>query len=74
MLGWSPARAPAPSETQLHSLVQNAATQARAFLIDGTPLPCAMADDALRLVGLVPGVRLPDVADLRARRHSEPPE
>lgn len=65
--------APAPDPEQIHALISDAATQARAHLRNATPLECALHEDALRLAAAVPGVRLPetaerlgiDIADLR---------
>ncbi|WP_328946388.1 hypothetical protein OG259_37960 [Streptomyces sp. NBC_00250] len=65
--------APAPDPEQVHALISDAASQARAHLRNATRLECAQHEDALRLATAVPGIRLPetaerlgiDIADLR---------
>ncbi|MGW8688659.1 hypothetical protein ACWGNN_48270 [Streptomyces sp. NPDC055817] len=65
--------APAPESEQIQALISDAAAQARAYLHDAISLECALHEDALRLMAVVPGVRLPetaerlviDIADLR---------
>ncbi|MFE4654843.1 hypothetical protein [Streptomyces sp. NPDC056707] len=65
--------APAPEPEQMHALISDAASQARAHLHNATRLECALHEDALRLAAAVPGIRLPetaerlgiDIADLR---------
>ncbi|MER6394061.1 hypothetical protein ABT236_37140 [Streptomyces sp. NPDC001523] len=60
---WSPPPPPAPPNEHLHALVNDAATQARAFLRSGTPLECAWDNDAVRLAARIPHTSLPDIAD-----------
>ncbi|WP_413115470.1 hypothetical protein ACK1X7_20325 [Streptomyces sp. CY1] len=55
--------APAPEPEQIHALISDAASQARAHLRDATPLECALHEDALRLAATVPGIRLPEMAE-----------
>ncbi|WP_413115310.1 hypothetical protein ACK1X7_17445 [Streptomyces sp. CY1] len=65
--------APAPEPEQIHALISDAASQARAHLRNATRLECALHEDTLRLAAAIPGVRLPetaerlgiDIADLR---------
>lgn len=67
--------APAPQPEQIHALISDAASQARAHLRDATRLECAQHEDALRLAAALPSIRLPetaerlgiDIADLRAQ-------
>lgn len=65
--------APAPEPEQIHALISDAASQARAHLHNATRLECALHEDALRLAASIPSIRLPetaerlgiDIADLR---------
>ncbi|MDT0547667.1 hypothetical protein [Streptomyces lonegramiae] len=73
--------APAPDPEQIHALISDAASQARAHLRDATRLECALHEDALRLAAAVPGIRLPetaerlgiDIADLREQISAHTP-
>uniref|UniRef100_A0AAU2ABT1 SWIM-type domain-containing protein n=1 Tax=Streptomyces sp. NBC_00093 TaxID=2975649 RepID=A0AAU2ABT1_9ACTN len=60
---WPPPPAPAPPEQRLHALLDDAAEQARNYLLSGTALECSRDGDAVRLASTLPQARLPEIAD-----------
>ncbi|MGP3948455.1 hypothetical protein [Streptomyces sp. 7N604] len=60
---WPTPPPPAPSQDQLHALLNDAAAKARSYLLSGTALECAWDDDAIRLASTVPRARIPEIAD-----------
>lgn len=56
-----PALAPEPE--QIHALISDAASQARARLRNATRLECGAGEDAIRLAAAVPGIRRPETAE-----------